>query len=40
MKVLENNAKIAEIQSRISKYGYLSKNSLPGYADGRVFQIL
>jgi hypothetical protein len=40
MKVLESNAKIAEIESRFNKYSYLSKNTLPGYADARVFQIL
>lgn len=40
MKVLENNAKIAEIEARLNKYGYLSKAMLPGYADGRVFLTL
>ena len=40
MKVLENNAKIAEIEARLNKYGYLSKATLPGYADGRVFLTL
>lgn len=40
MRALENSAKTAEIESRLSKYSYLSRNSLPGFADGRVFQLL
>lgn len=40
MKVIESSAKIAEIESRLNKYSYLSKNSLPGSADAKVFRIL
>lgn len=40
MKVLENNARVAEIEARLTKYSYLSRKSLPGAADGRVFQAL
>ncbi len=40
MKVIENNANIAEIESRLNKHPYLSKNTLPGYPDAMVFSIL
>jgi hypothetical protein len=40
MKTLEINANLAEIESRLNKYPYLSKNTLPGSPDGRVFAIL
>ena len=40
MKLLENSPKIAEIESRLAKYTFLSRNSLPGYLDGTIFQAL
>ena len=40
MKALEVNANLAEVESRLHKYPYLSKNNLPGSPDGRVFIIL
>lgn len=40
MKLLENSGKVAEIESRLNKYTYLSKHNLPGYPDGLLFQIL
>jgi len=40
MKPLEVNANLAEVESRLNKYPYLSKNTLPGSPDGRVFAML
>ncbi len=40
MKLLGNSNKIAEIQSRLAKYNFLSRANLPGYLDGLVFQNL
>lgn len=40
MKSLEINANLAEIESRLNKYAYLSKTTLPGSPDGKVFTIL
>lgn len=40
MKILENSPKISEMESRLTKYTYLSRNNLPGYLDGLVFQSL
>lgn len=40
MKLLENSPKIAEIESRLTKYTYLSRSNLPGYSDGVIFQAL
>lgn len=40
MKVLENSPKIAEIEARLAKYTFLSRNNLPGYLDGTIFQAL
>lgn len=40
MKALENNANLAEIEARLNKYSFLSRNNLPGSPDGRVFAIL
>lgn len=40
MKLLENSPKIAEIESRLAKYTFLSRANLPGYLDGIVFDNL
>jgi hypothetical protein len=40
MKLLEGSPKIAEIESRLTKYTFLSRNNLPGYPDGVIFQTL
>lgn len=40
MNLLENSPKISEIESRLAKYTFLSRNSLPGYLDGLVFLFL
>lgn len=40
MKLLENSNKISEIESRLTKHIFLSKNTLPGYLDGLIFQKL
>ena len=40
MKILDNNPVLAEIESRLNKYDYFSKNTLPGYPDARIFIIL
>lgn len=40
MKVLESNLKLTEVEARLSKYPFLSKNSLPGAIDAQIFQIL
>ena len=40
MKTLEINANLAEIESRLNRYSYLSRKTLPGSPDGRVFAIL
>ena len=40
MKILDSSPKIAEIESRLTKYTFLSRNSLPGYLDGIIFQNL
>jgi hypothetical protein len=40
MKLLENSPKIAEIESRLAKYTFLSRSNLPGYLDGLIFESL
>lgn len=40
MKILDSSPKIAEIESRLTKYTFLSRNNLPGYLDGIIFQNL
>ena len=40
MKILGSSPKIAEIESRLTKYTFLSRNNLPGYLDGIIFQNL
>lgn len=40
MKLLENSDTIAEIESRLNKYDYLSRHPHPGYPDGKIFTIL
>jgi hypothetical protein len=40
MKALEISANLGEVESRLNKYAYLSKNTLPGSPDAKVFLIL
>ena len=40
MKTLESTSNTASIEARLNKYPYLSKNTLPGYPDAKVFSIL
>ena len=34
---LETNSKFLELESRLTKYSYLSKKALPAYADALVY---
>lgn len=40
MKLAENSSRMSEIECRLSKYTYLTRNNLPGYPDGVVFRFL
>lgn len=40
MRLAENSSRMSEIECRLSKYTYLSRNNLPGYPDGVVFRFL
>ena len=40
MKLLENSDTIAEIESRLNKYDYLSRHPHPGYSDAKIFTTL
>jgi hypothetical protein len=40
MKLVENSSRMSEIECRLSKYTYLTRNNLPGYPDGVVFRFL
>lgn len=37
MKLLESSPKMSEIESRLAKHTFLSRNNLPGYLDGCIF---